>query len=60
MRSVLDDIPGIGRKRKTALLMHFGGIEKIRAASLEELGALPGMNRRAAEAVRSALRQGKQ
>ncbi|MBW1759124.1 MAG: excinuclease ABC subunit UvrC [Deltaproteobacteria bacterium] len=53
--SALDAIPGIGRKRKKTLLKHFGSIKKIRAATLEELSALPGMNRKAAEAVRQRL-----
>ncbi|OQX27775.1 MAG: excinuclease ABC subunit C [Desulfobacteraceae bacterium IS3] len=52
LRSVLDDIPGIGKKRKQMLLKHFGSISNIRAASIEELSALPGMNRKAAEAVK--------
>lgn len=50
-RSVLDDIPGIGKKRRTRLLKHLGSLEQIRQASLEELVAAPGMNRRAAESV---------
>jgi len=52
-RSVLDEIPGIGKKRKEVLLKHFGSIEKIRAATLEELCGLPGMTQSAAEAVKS-------
>lgn len=51
MRSALDTIPGIGQKRKKALLKHFGSIKKIRAATLEELSAVPGMNRSVAENV---------
>jgi excinuclease ABC subunit C len=51
LRSALDTIPGIGQKRKKALLKHFGSIKKIRAATLEELSAVPGMNRKAAENV---------
>jgi len=53
--SALDAVPGIGQKRKKTLLKHFGSIKKIRAATLEELSALPGMNRKAAEAVRQRL-----
>jgi len=53
--SRLDDIPGIGKKRKMALLRHFGGLQAIRAATLDELSALPEMNRKAAEAVLEAL-----
>ena len=52
-RSMLDDIPGIGKKRKEVLLKHFGSIEKIRAATLEELSGLPGMTHSAADAVKS-------
>jgi excinuclease ABC subunit C len=55
MRSRLDAIPGIGKKRKEAIFKHFGSIKKIRAATLKELSALPGMNHKAAEAVLKAL-----
>jgi excinuclease ABC subunit C len=55
MRSVLDSVPGIGEKRKKELLKNFGSIKKIRAATVDELTALPGMNRKAAEAVKSNL-----
>lgn len=49
--SVLDEIEGIGDKRKQALLTHFGNIDGIMKASVESLMAIDGMNRRAAEAV---------
>lgn len=49
--SILDRVPGIGPKRKQALLRHFGGVKAIRAATLDELSALPGMNRKVAEAI---------
>jgi excinuclease ABC subunit C len=55
LRSVLDSIPGIGRKRKQILLKHFGSIKKIREASIEELSAVPGMTGKAAESVASRL-----
>jgi len=51
LRSVLDDIPGIGKTRRLALLKALGGLEGIKRASIEELAAVPGMNRKAAEAV---------
>lgn len=57
-RSLLDDIPGIGNRRKVSLLKHFKGLKGIKAASVEELSAVPGMTRRAAQAVFDALRQG--
>ncbi len=53
--SVLDSIPGIGKKRKQAMLRHFGSLKKIRAATLEELSTLPTMNQTAARAVMTAL-----
>jgi excinuclease ABC subunit C len=49
--SVLDAVPGIGSKRKTALLRHFGSVEGIRRATLEELSGIPGMTRISAQAV---------
>ncbi len=56
VRSRLDDVPGIGPTRRKALLTHFkGDIEAIRSASLDELLAVPGINRRAAEAVKAFL-----
>jgi excinuclease ABC subunit C len=55
IRSVLDSIPGVGKKRKATLLKHFKSIKKIRAATLEELSALPGMNRNVAESVKNTL-----
>ena len=56
LQSRLDSIRGIGKKRKEVLLKHFKSLQKIRAASAEELAALPGMDRRAAENVLKALR----
>ena len=50
-RSVLDDIEGVGEKRKAALLAHFGSVERIKAASVEELASAPSMNRAVANAV---------
>ena len=49
--SVLDHIVGVGPKRRESLRMHFGTLDKIKAASVDELAAAPGMNRSAAEAV---------
>ncbi|MCP4361284.1 MAG: excinuclease ABC subunit UvrC, partial [Chloroflexi bacterium] len=55
IRSGLDDIAGIGPKRRRALLAKFGSLDAIRAASLEELVAVPGMNKKAAEAIKEGL-----
>ncbi len=54
-KSVLIEIPGIGPKRKQALLKHFGSIDAIRAASIDELAAVPGMTRKAAEELKGLL-----
>jgi excinuclease ABC subunit C len=51
LRSSLEDIPGIGQKRRRALLRHFGSLKAIKQAGLDELAAAPGMGRKAAEAV---------
>jgi len=50
-RSVLDEIPGIGEKRKLALLNHFGSVDAIKSASEDDIAAVPGMNSKAAEEV---------
>jgi excinuclease ABC subunit C len=55
IRSALDRIPGIGKKRKAVLLKHYQSIAGIRQAGLEEMSRLPGMNRRVAEAVKDRL-----
>lgn len=50
-KSVLDTIEGIGEKRRNALLVHFGSIDRIREATLEELCHVPGITKPAAEKV---------
>ena len=51
IKSELDEIPGIGEKRKNVLLLKYGGIEAIKSASVDELAQTPGMNQKAARAV---------
>lgn len=53
--SSLDDIEGVGESRKKTLLTHFGSLDKIREASVEEIVALPGFNRTVAQRVYDAL-----
>ena len=53
--SVLDHIEGIGPKRRTALWKRFESLEAMRAASLEELAAVPGMTKPTAEKLKSFL-----
>ncbi len=50
-KSVLDNIPGIGDKRKKALLNHFKEIDAIKAATFEELNEVDGMNKSSSESV---------
>ena len=57
VRSILEDIPGIGEARRKALMRCFGDIQKIREASVEELRQIPSMNAAAAEAVYTFFRQ---
>ena len=52
-RSLLDDVPGIGPKRRDALLAHFASVDQLRSAALEELAAIPGVGPSAAAAVKS-------
>ena len=54
--SALDGVDGVGPARKALLLKHFGSIANIRAATLGELSALPGIHRSLAEAIKQALR----
>jgi excinuclease ABC subunit C len=55
MHSSLDSIQGVGEKRKLILLKHFKSIKKIRAATLEELNALPGISYNIAEKIKNSL-----
>lgn len=57
-KSVLDDIQGIGEKRKKALLAHFKDIDAIKKASVEELASVEGMNTASAESVYNFFKKG--
>ncbi len=57
VKSVLDDIPGIGDTRRKALMRHFKTLEAIRDAEVEELLKAPGMNRAASESVYEFFRK---
>lgn len=50
-RSALDQIQGVGPKRKRALLRHFGSVKRLREASLEEIMAVPGIPAEVAERI---------
>lgn len=54
-KSQLDDVPGVGPTRKKALMKHFGSIKAMRAATIEELTAVDGVNANVAIALKSAI-----
>jgi excinuclease ABC subunit C len=55
LKSSLDDLPGVGPKRKKALLLHFGSPKRIRDASVEELMQVDGISRGLAEKILAGL-----
>lgn len=56
--SPLEDIPGIGSRRRALLLRHFGGLRGLRRAGVEELCQVPGIHRELAQRIHDALREG--
>lgn len=58
--SVLEKIPGIGKKRRLTLLKHFGSISKIKSASQDEIASLPGFNLKLAKKVIEELNKNSQ
>lgn len=57
-KSTLDDISGVGEKRKKALLSHFKNIEEIKNASIEELSEIDGLNKRVTQNIYDYFRKG--
>ncbi|WP_104990571.1 excinuclease ABC subunit UvrC [Deinococcus sp. NW-56] len=55
LRSVFDDLPGIGQKRRDALLEHFTSLEDLASAPVEQIARVPGMSLRAAQSVKDFL-----
>ena len=53
--SVLDDFPGIGDRRKAALLKKFGSVQRLKAATLEQLAEVPGFGGKAAAELKKFL-----
>lgn len=51
VHSILDDIDGIGETRRKALMRKYANLDEIKAASVEELAAIPSMNEKVAESV---------
>ena len=57
-KSILDDIPGVGEKRKKQLLLNFKSVEEIKKASIEELLQVEGLNKSVAESIYNYFRKG--
>ena len=57
-RSSLDRIPGVGTRRKRALLAHFGSVRAIESAGLRDLERVPGIDKAVARAVYDAFHEG--
>ncbi|MBO8142329.1 MAG: excinuclease ABC subunit UvrC [Firmicutes bacterium] len=55
-RSVLDDIPGVGPRRKRELIKRFGSVAGVRRATVDEIAAVPGISRSLAERIALHLR----
>ncbi len=55
VESRLDDVAGLGEVRRKTLLREFGSLKKLRAATVEEIAAVPGIGPRTAEAIAEAV-----
>ncbi|MBA2456995.1 MAG: excinuclease ABC subunit UvrC [Nocardioidaceae bacterium] len=55
VESILDEVPGLGEVRRRTLLRHFGSLKRLRAATADDLAAVPGVGHRTAEAIVTAL-----
>ncbi len=59
IRSRLEEIPGVGSSRRKALLKHFGSVDRVRNATVDQLAEVPGISRALAENISSSLDPGK-
>jgi excinuclease ABC subunit C len=55
VRSAFDDLPGVGPKRRQALLRVFGSAKRVRDAPVEQIAAVPGISRSLAEKIKATL-----
>jgi excinuclease ABC subunit C len=60
VESLLDQVPGLGEVRRKALIGYFGSLKKLRAATVEEIAAVPGFGPKTALAIKQALQQAPQ
>lgn len=57
-RSKLDDVPGLGPKRRQQLVKQFGSVAKVKQASVDDIAALPGFGQKLAQLIHDALNAG--
>jgi excinuclease ABC subunit C len=55
VRSKFDDLPGVGPRRRGALLRVFGSMKRVREAPIEQIAAVPGIGRNLAEKIKAGL-----
>ena len=55
VESVLDEVPGLGDVRRKALMRQFGSFKRLKLATVDEVGSVPGFGPRLAEAVVAAV-----
>jgi excinuclease ABC subunit C len=55
VRSGFDELPGVGPKRRQALLRTFGSLKRVREAPVEQIAAVPGISRSLAERIKATL-----
>jgi excinuclease ABC subunit C len=60
LTSVLDQIPGVGERRRRSLLTHFGSLKRLREAAADEIAQVEGIGRALAAQIHDALREGGQ
>ena len=53
--SALEDIPGVGPKRRQALLKYLGGMQEVKQASVDQLATVPGISAELATKIHDAL-----
>src|SRR5204863_4635900 len=53
--SILDEFPGIGQRRKAALLKRFGSVQRLRLATVEQIAQVPGFGGKAASELKAFL-----
>jgi len=55
LHSPLDDVPGVGPRRRRELLRHFGSLRRLRSATVEEVAAVPGVSLELAARIKETV-----